>query len=197
MTNNRLRLMMTIHLLVTTTFVTSLRATTSHCATANHRVSRDIVPSSLYDRSIPPFETPKHSESRPSPSYDSDSDDDPCNGRDDASRGGAISMKFAVVASTFLAVCASVPPACDGAVVTTHHASSSSVSSMILLAGSTLANPIGESVATGGGGGGGGGDLATSLGQWFFRLYVVVSLLAGGKEIFGRIRKSMTDDDNR
>ena len=35
----------------------------------------------------------------------------------------------------------------------------------------------------------------STFGQWFFLIYVVVSLLAGGKEIFGRIAKQF-DKDN-
>lgn len=187
MTNLRLPLVMIIHLLIvtTTTFVASFRATTTHYrATANHRPSRRIAPSSS---SSSPFGTTKYHDS----------------GRasDDGILGdGPISSASVVaVASTFIVACASVPPAyasyLDGAVATTHDASSfsSSVSSMMLLAGSTLANPIGEAV----GGVGGGSDLATSFGQWFFLLYVIVSLLAGGKEMLGRMQRSMTDDDSK
>jgi hypothetical protein len=35
----------------------------------------------------------------------------------------------------------------------------------------------------------------STFGQWFFLLYAVVSLLAGGKEVFGRIRKQMEKED--
>ncbi len=34
----------------------------------------------------------------------------------------------------------------------------------------------------------------STFGQWFFLLYVVVSLLAGGKEILGRIMKQVKDE---
>jgi hypothetical protein len=34
----------------------------------------------------------------------------------------------------------------------------------------------------------------SAFGQWFFLLYVVVSLLAGGKEILGRIMKQVKDE---
>ncbi len=36
---------------------------------------------------------------------------------------------------------------------------------------------------------------ASTFGQWFFLLYVVVSLLAGAKEIGGRIMKQMNKDE--
>jgi len=38
--------------------------------------------------------------------------------------------------------------------------------------------------------------MLSTFGQWFFLIYVVVSLLAGAKEIFGRIAKQFFDKDN-
>jgi hypothetical protein len=35
----------------------------------------------------------------------------------------------------------------------------------------------------------------STFGQWFFLIYVVVSLLAGGKEVFGRIVKQLDKKD--
>lgn len=35
----------------------------------------------------------------------------------------------------------------------------------------------------------------SSFGQWFFLLYVVVSLLAGAKEVGGRIMNQMNKDE--
>ena len=34
----------------------------------------------------------------------------------------------------------------------------------------------------------------TSFGQWFFLIYVVVSLLAGGKEMLSRAQKQLDKD---
>ena len=36
----------------------------------------------------------------------------------------------------------------------------------------------------------------SSFGQWFFLLYVVVSLLAGGKEMIKRIQNQMDKDSD-
>jgi len=57
------------------------------------------------------------------------------------------------------------------------------------LSSSSLANPIGELED------GSDTSVGTSLGQWFFLLYVVVSLLAGGKEVLSRIQKQMDKED--
>ena len=58
------------------------------------------------------------------------------------------------------------------------------------LSSSTIANPIGELED------GSKSNSGASFGQWFFLLYVVVSLLAGGKEMLGRIQKQMDKDDS-
>lgn len=73
------------------------------------------------------------------------------------------------------------------------HSSSSSSSSVLQLASSTITNPIGElkvddtdtatAITT--------TPLLNNIGQWFFVLYVVVSLLAGTKEIVGRLQKKL------
>lgn len=77
------------------------------------------------------------------------------------------------------------------------HSSSSSSSSVLQLASSTITNPIGElkvddtdtdtAITT--------TPLLNSIGQWFFVLYVVVSLLAGTKEIVGRLQKKLKNDE--
>jgi hypothetical protein len=68
--------------------------------------------------------------------------------------------------------------------------SSSSSSSMLQLASSTITKPIGElkvddtaatTTAT--------ATVLNSIGQWFFVLYVAVSILAGTKEMVSRIEK--------
>ena len=74
---------------------------------------------------------------------------------------------------------------------------SSSSSSVLQLASSTITNPIGElkvddtdtatAIKT--------TPLLNSIGQWFFVLYVVVSLLAGTKEIVGRLQKKLKNDE--
>ena len=56
------------------------------------------------------------------------------------------------------------------------------------VASSTMATPIGEMQD------GSEASAATSFGQWFFLIYVVVSLLAGGKEVLSRIQKQMDKD---
>mmetsp|Transcript_27268 Transcript_27268/g.56854 ORF Transcript_27268/g.56854 Transcript_27268/m.56854 type:complete len:199 (+) Transcript_27268:29-625(+) len=58
------------------------------------------------------------------------------------------------------------------------------------LSSSSLANPIGDLED------GSDTSVGTSLGQWFFLLYVVVSLLAGGKEVLSRIQKQMDKEDS-
>eukprot|EP00579_Thalassiosira_antarctica_P013595 CAMPEP_0201938312 /NCGR_PEP_ID=MMETSP0903-20130614/41176_1 /ASSEMBLY_ACC=CAM_ASM_000552 /TAXON_ID=420261 /ORGANISM="Thalassiosira antarctica, Strain CCMP982" /LENGTH=139 /DNA_ID=CAMNT_0048479547 /DNA_START=72 /DNA_END=491 /DNA_ORIENTATION=- len=63
--------------------------------------------------------------------------------------------------------------------------------SSLELASSSLAAPIGE--LQDGSDTGIQSSLAT-FGQWFFLLYVVVSLLAGGKEVLVRIQKQMDKD---
>ena len=63
-------------------------------------------------------------------------------------------------------------------------------SSTMQLSSSTIANPIGELED------GSKSNSGASFGQWFFLLYVVVSLLAGGKEMLGRIQKQMDKDDS-
>ena len=65
-----------------------------------------------------------------------------------------------------------------------------SSSSMQLLSSSTIANPIGDLED------GSKTSSGASFGQWFFLLYVVVSLLAGGKEMLSRIQKQMDKDDS-
>ncbi len=57
--------------------------------------------------------------------------------------------------------------------------------SSLQLSSSTMAAPIGEMQD------GSDTSVGTSFGQWFFLLYVVVSLLAGGKEVLSRIQKQM------
>ena len=69
----------------------------------------------------------------------------------------------------------------------------SSSSSVLQLASSTVTNPIGElkvddtdtaaAITT--------TPLLNNIGQWFFVLYVAVSLLAGTKEIVGRLQKKL------
>ena len=56
------------------------------------------------------------------------------------------------------------------------------------LSRSSLANPIGEMQD------GSDTGIQNSFGQWFFLLYIIVSLLAGGKEVLGRIQKQMDKD---
>ena len=51
-----------------------------------------------------------------------------------------------------------------------------------------MANPIGELKD------GSAAGIGSSIGQWFFLLYVAVSLLAGGKEMICRIQKKMMDE---
>ena len=63
-------------------------------------------------------------------------------------------------------------------------------SSSMQLSSSTIANPIGELEDRS------KSNIGASFGQWFFLLYVVVSLLAGGKEMLGRIQKQMDKDDS-
>ena len=63
-------------------------------------------------------------------------------------------------------------------------------SSSMQISSSTIANPIGELED------GSKTSSGASFGQWFFLLYVVVSLLAGGKEMLGRIQKQMDKDDS-
>jgi hypothetical protein len=53
-----------------------------------------------------------------------------------------------------------------------------------------MANPIGEPKD------GSAAGIGGSLGQWFFLLYVAVSLLAGGKEMIGRIQKKMDEGED-
>ena len=71
--------------------------------------------------------------------------------------------------------------------------SSSSSSSSMRLSSSTMANPMGESKD------GSAAGIGSILGRWFFLLYVAVSLLAGGKEMIGRIQKKMDEkgEDDR
>jgi hypothetical protein len=79
---------------------------------------------------------------------------------------------------------------------TIHTASSSSSSSTInaftsIELSNSMANPMGEfkpETETG------ISPAFSTFGQWFFLLYVVVSLLAGGKEILGRIMKQVKDE---
>lgn len=62
------------------------------------------------------------------------------------------------------------------------------ISSSLQLASSTLEAPIGEMQD------GSDTSIGKSFGQWFFLIYVVVSLLAGGKEVLGRVQKQMDKD---
>lgn len=63
----------------------------------------------------------------------------------------------------------------------------SSSSSSLLLSRSTMVNPIGEPKD-------GENSAGISFGQWFFVVYIVVSLVAGGKEMMRRIQKQMDDN---
>jgi len=54
-----------------------------------------------------------------------------------------------------------------------------------------MANPIGEFED-----GSSTGSIENSFGQWFFVIYIVVSLLAGGKEMISRIQKQMDKNGN-
>ena len=56
------------------------------------------------------------------------------------------------------------------------------------LSRSPLVNPIGEMQD------GSDTGILNSFGQWFFLIYIIVSLLAGGKEVLGRIQKQMDKD---
>ncbi len=69
------------------------------------------------------------------------------------------------------------------------HRSTTAISSSLQLSSSTVAKPIGESKD------GSETGIEYSFGQWFFLIYVGVSLLAGGKEMVSRIQKQM-DKDN-
>ncbi|KAL7549472.1 hypothetical protein ACHAWF_016305 [Thalassiosira exigua] len=62
--------------------------------------------------------------------------------------------------------------------------------SSIQLSTSSLSTPIGEVQD------GSETSLGTSFGQWFFLIYVVVSLLAGGKEMLVRIQKQIDKDSD-
>eukprot|EP00571_Detonula_confervacea_P006779 CAMPEP_0172315898 /NCGR_PEP_ID=MMETSP1058-20130122/26602_1 /TAXON_ID=83371 /ORGANISM="Detonula confervacea, Strain CCMP 353" /LENGTH=171 /DNA_ID=CAMNT_0013030085 /DNA_START=33 /DNA_END=548 /DNA_ORIENTATION=+ len=62
------------------------------------------------------------------------------------------------------------------------------MSSSLQLSSSSLATPIGELQD------GSDTSIGSSFGQWFFLLYVVVSLLAGGKEVLSRVQKQMDKD---
>lgn len=64
-------------------------------------------------------------------------------------------------------------------------------SSSLQLSSSTMANPIGEFED-----GSSTGSIENSFGQWFFVIYIVVSLLAGGKEMISRIQKQMDKNGN-
>jgi hypothetical protein len=64
----------------------------------------------------------------------------------------------------------------------------SSSSSSLLLSRSTMVNPIGELKD------GSENSAEISFGQWFFVVYIVVSLVAGGKEMMRRIQKQMDDN---
>jgi hypothetical protein len=72
---------------------------------------------------------------------------------------------------------------------TTNTKSFTSLSSL-QLSSSTLANPIGEIQD-----GSESGSIKNSFGQWFFVIYIVVSLLAGGKEMLSRIQKQIDKAD--
>jgi hypothetical protein len=72
---------------------------------------------------------------------------------------------------------------------TTNTKSFTSLSSL-QLSSSTLANPIGEIQD-----GSESGSIENSFGQWFFVIYIVVSLLAGGKEMISRIQKQIDKAD--
>ncbi len=61
-------------------------------------------------------------------------------------------------------------------------------SSSLQLSRSTLVNPIGELKD------GSENSAAISFGQWFFVVYIVVSLVAGGNEMMRRIQKQMDDN---
>ena len=61
---------------------------------------------------------------------------------------------------------------------------------IIANAESTISAPIGEMVD------GSATSTGSSFGQWFFLLYVVVSLLAGGKEMVKRIQNQMDKDSD-
>jgi len=56
-----------------------------------------------------------------------------------------------------------------------------------------MANPMGESKD------GSAAGIGSILGRWFFLLYVAASLLAGGKEMIGRIQEKMDEkgEDDR
>jgi len=61
---------------------------------------------------------------------------------------------------------------------------------IIANAESSISAPIGEMVD------GSTTSASSSFGQWFFLLYVVVSLLAGGKEMIKRVQKQMDKDSD-
>jgi len=61
---------------------------------------------------------------------------------------------------------------------------------IIANAESSISAPIGEMAD------GSTTSAGSSFGQWFFLLYVVVSLLAGGKEMIKRIQKQMDKDSD-
>ena len=65
---------------------------------------------------------------------------------------------------------------------------SSAISSSMQISASTMATPIGEMED------GSKVSAGTSFGQWFFLIYVVVSLLAGGKEMLSRAQKQFDKD---
>ncbi len=60
-------------------------------------------------------------------------------------------------------------------------------SSSLQLSRSTIVNPIGELKD------GSENSAEISFGQWFFVVYILVSLVAGGKEMIKRIQKQMDD----
>ena len=78
----------------------------------------------------------------------------------------------------------------DQHIITTANALTLS-SSSLQLSSSTIANPIGEFED-----GSSTGSIENSFGQWFFVIYIVVSLLAGGKEMISRIQKQMDKNGN-
>eukprot|EP00804_Cyclotella_cryptica_P030301 CCRYP_011849-RA/>CCRYP_011849-RA protein AED:0.26 eAED:0.26 QI:0/-1/0/1/-1/1/1/0/189 len=73
-----------------------------------------------------------------------------------------------------------------------HKDAQPAVASSIQLA--TLANPIGEvqdGINTG------INPAFSSFGQWFFLAYIVVSLLAGGKEVWRRIQNQLDENERK
>jgi len=66
--------------------------------------------------------------------------------------------------------------------------SSAISSSSFQLSTSTMANPIGEMED------GSDAGIGKAFGQWFTLIYIVVSLLAGGKEMLKRAQKQLDKD---